>query len=490
MIHGRDDVTHILIVIRLPQQEVNSQFVGFQGDPWISVHIDDLRPTSEVTVIPEQALNAFISELFIGRLNERKERLEGQDNYMEADNYESEHMSDTVSYHSEDMSDDSSSSSSSSDEESDKLESLPLPSIASLEVTNKMDTESFEPLFKAPEVASKDDAQHVGTTSNMMNVEDIEDEQLYDQSLRNLAVPQIEQMQTEELNLLNTEAEISQPLGGLAQDSLTARENVSSEIAMDEHSIDEDAHVSEVSPAVVMSIPRPPEQEADTALERILLEKAKENRPFHPQHRRLQGRVQAAVSMLKDSQRDRAVLRIQRLMALIPKTPPENLGKLCLLCSHNLILYTDETAFYGLLVKLIHSALKQREELRIGERDWVLTEAMSGRKLQNGGTFRNVLARRIDEVVTPFFAEIIAHADQNCNLDLLDPKNLDSPIARFWLQMFNLTGGRIDFSSLAKGKTTIKIEFYSRLPFSWFVWEVVNAQGANVRGAYWHLMCK
>ncbi len=382
MIHGRDDVTHILIVIRLPQQEVNSQFVGFQGDPWISVHIDDLRPTSEVTVIPEQALNAFISELFIGRLNERKERLEGQDNYMEADNYESEHMSDTVSYHSEDMSDDSSSSSSSSDEESDKLESLPLPSIASLEVTNKMDTESFEPLFKAPEVASKDDAQHVGTTSNMMNVEDIEDEQLYDQSLRNLAVPQIEQMQTEELNLLNAEAEISQPSGGLAQDSLTARENVSSEIAMDkhsidedahvyevspavvmsiprppeqeadtspsgglaqdsltarenvsseiamdEHSIDEDAHVSEVSPAVVMSIPRPPEQEADTALERILLKKAKENRPFHPQHRRLQGCVQAAVSMLKDSQRDRAVLRIRRLMALVPKTPPENLGK-------------------------------------------------------------------------------------------------------------------------------------------------------------------
>ncbi len=119
----------------------------------------------------------------------------------------------------------------------------------------------------------------------------------------------------------------------------------------------------------------------------------------------------------------------------------------------------------------------------IGERDWVLTEAMSGRKLQNGGTFRNVLARRIDEVVTPFFAEIIAHADQNCNLDLLDPKNLDSPIARFWLKLFNLTGGRIDFSSLAKGKTTIKTEFHCRLPFSWFVWEVVNAQGANVRGA-------
>ena len=353
-IHGRGDVTHILIVIRLPQQEVNSQFVGFQGDPWISVHIDDLRPTSEVTVIPEQALNAFISELFIGRLNDRhvssawdeigdetvhqhpQKELDGQDNYMEADNYESEQMSDTVG---ENMSDNSSSS---SDEEAGVWESLQLPS---LEVANKMDT---EPLFKVPEVASKDNSLHVDTASIMMNVEDVEDEQLYDQTLKNLALPQIEQMQTDELDLLSEEAEISQPSGGLVQDSLTARENVPSETAMDENSIEEDAHISDVSPAVVTSIPTypgPPEQEADTSLEQSLLEKARESRPFHPQHRRLQGRVQAAVSMLKDSQRDRAVLRIQRLMALIPKTPPEKLGKcgICLLCSH---LFCAQTRQY------------------------------------------------------------------------------------------------------------------------------------------------
>ena len=69
-IPGRNDVTHVLFVIRLPQQEVKSQFVGFQGDPWISVHIDDLRLTSETTVIPEQALITKISELFIGEFEE------------------------------------------------------------------------------------------------------------------------------------------------------------------------------------------------------------------------------------------------------------------------------------------------------------------------------------------------------------------------------------------------------------------------------------
>ena len=70
-IQNRDSgVTHVLFMVRLPPQEVKSHFVGFQGDPWISVHIDDLRQTSKVTVIPEQAITAKLSELFIGAIEE------------------------------------------------------------------------------------------------------------------------------------------------------------------------------------------------------------------------------------------------------------------------------------------------------------------------------------------------------------------------------------------------------------------------------------
>ena len=61
--------THVLFIVRLPPQEVRSNFVGFQGDPWISAHIDDIRQTSEATVIPNVAISATISELFIGRLD-------------------------------------------------------------------------------------------------------------------------------------------------------------------------------------------------------------------------------------------------------------------------------------------------------------------------------------------------------------------------------------------------------------------------------------
>ena len=65
-IQHRVGVTHVLFIINLPHQVSSSSFVGFQGDPWISYHIDDLRPTSGNTIEPLQAISATISELFIG----------------------------------------------------------------------------------------------------------------------------------------------------------------------------------------------------------------------------------------------------------------------------------------------------------------------------------------------------------------------------------------------------------------------------------------
>ena len=65
-IQNRDGVTHVLFIINLPHQVSSSSFVGFQGDPWISCHIDDLRPTSSDTIEPLHAIAMNISELFIG----------------------------------------------------------------------------------------------------------------------------------------------------------------------------------------------------------------------------------------------------------------------------------------------------------------------------------------------------------------------------------------------------------------------------------------
>lgn len=63
----KEQITHILFVIHLPQQVANSSFVGFQGNPWVSSHIDDLRPTTDKVVSASEAIGLTISELFLGR---------------------------------------------------------------------------------------------------------------------------------------------------------------------------------------------------------------------------------------------------------------------------------------------------------------------------------------------------------------------------------------------------------------------------------------
>lgn len=62
----RELITHVLFVIHLPRNIASSSFVGFQGDPWISFHIDDLRPSIQSFIPLGEAIKMSISELFLG----------------------------------------------------------------------------------------------------------------------------------------------------------------------------------------------------------------------------------------------------------------------------------------------------------------------------------------------------------------------------------------------------------------------------------------
>lgn len=114
-------ITHVVFIIHLTHHQEKSLFVGFQGDPWISVHIDDLRPTSECSITPHQAMGSSISQLFLGNraateviipMDVSEEGDEGfnreepmdelpfhsvEDNEMEVEEHHSEAMSDTSS---------------------------------------------------------------------------------------------------------------------------------------------------------------------------------------------------------------------------------------------------------------------------------------------------------------------------------------------------------------------------------------------------------
>ncbi len=335
VIRGREDIdtiTHILFVIRLPQQEIKSQFVGFQGDPWISVHIDDLRSTSEVTVIPEQALNACISELFIGQLKEKNEEspaLKEQELQQDSSSQSGietggEDSEDEMSHsaeHSQRMNDNDVYS------DPDMSGATPhLPRISSLDEINRMDTEL---LFRVvPEAACRDTALSVDEASNRMEVEDA---QLYDPSLIDVDLLPSEVTQADKLP--NDTMQISFSPSNLTKDFESVLPTSPTHDSIFESSLcPMTAHpVVEVPILDSFEVEEVPCQEEKLIAKRV--RQGKCSGSFHPQHHRLLGCVQAAVAMLKDSLRDRAMHRIQKLMALIPKMHPKELGKLLLCCS-------------------------------------------------------------------------------------------------------------------------------------------------------------
>lgn len=65
-----EQITHVLFIIHLPHQVRNSSFVGFQGHPWISSHIDDLRPSTDHVVSANEAIGLTISQIFLGSNSE------------------------------------------------------------------------------------------------------------------------------------------------------------------------------------------------------------------------------------------------------------------------------------------------------------------------------------------------------------------------------------------------------------------------------------
>ena len=102
------------------------------------------------------------------------------------------------------------------------------------------------------------------------------------------------------------------------------------------------------------------------------------------------------------------------------------------------------------------------------------------RNLQTGGTFKNVLARKLDEVTVPIFAEIIAFLDHNYNLSLLQAKTPGTPLAQFWLQIFGSERVKqaLCYQDMV-GRQRVPMRedgFTCQFPFSWLVRELVESQ--------------
>ena len=55
---------HVVFIVQLPRKTGGTNFVGFQGGDWLSVHLDDLRPLKENELSFQSAIQCSISEIF------------------------------------------------------------------------------------------------------------------------------------------------------------------------------------------------------------------------------------------------------------------------------------------------------------------------------------------------------------------------------------------------------------------------------------------
>ncbi|XP_043084874.1 E3 ubiquitin-protein ligase rnf213-alpha-like isoform X2 [Puntigrus tetrazona] len=173
--------------------------------------------------------------------------------------------------------------------------------------------------------------------------------------------------------------------------------------------------------------------------------------------------VQNAVGMLRD-QTDagtRSTKRVEILLMLLDD-------------SENLQGYSAK--FVKALKKRL-SLLMSHDENTISAKSWVSKEALNSDALQEGGTFRHALWRRVQAVVTPFLAQVISIIDRDCNLDILLDRNSDESMRKLWLDIFgDVELLNVPFTSQGNNsEKTILVQNYiavdsnvgCTIPFSW-----------------------
>ncbi|CAH6776517.1 Rnf213 [Phodopus roborovskii] len=86
----------------------------------------------------------------------------------------------------------------------------------------------------------------------------------------------------------------------------------------------------------------------------------------------------------------------------------------------------------------LHVLLKKQEENQVRSlKEWVTREAANQDALQEAGTFRHTLWKRVQGVVTPFLASMISYIDRDGNLELLAQPNSPAWVQDLWMLIFS-----------------------------------------------------
>ncbi|XP_067057901.1 E3 ubiquitin-protein ligase rnf213-alpha-like isoform X3 [Acropora muricata] len=115
---------------------------------------------------------------------------------------------------------------------------------------------------------------------------------------------------------------------------------------------------------------------------------------------------------------DRSTQRIELLLQLLPEDFEES---------------GDKMTFASVLVQRTYHLLKESESKAYNADEWLYSEALSGKGVQEWGTFRKALLKRVYSSVVPVLAEIVALADTDSNLDLM--KDGNPWVSTLWLRI-------------------------------------------------------
>ncbi|XP_069619694.1 E3 ubiquitin-protein ligase RNF213 isoform X2 [Ranitomeya imitator] len=167
--------------------------------------------------------------------------------------------------------------------------------------------------------------------------------------------------------------------------------------------------------------------------------------------------VQNAIGLLRDEENidSRSTRRIEILINLL--STENNLKE----------------SFLKYLKVRLHNMLKSSEKYHAEE--WVIREAADLDALQEAGTFRQTLWKRVQKAVTPFLSHILSIIDCNGNLEILVNDDVENFIKSLWMFFFSdekLLPVSSIFSSqtetiLVKNNMNIAVFGENSLPFSW-----------------------
>ncbi|KAM4663578.1 E3 ubiquitin-protein ligase RNF213-like [Discoglossus pictus] len=170
--------------------------------------------------------------------------------------------------------------------------------------------------------------------------------------------------------------------------------------------------------------------------------------------------IQNAVGMLRDEEQiqSRSTRRIELLIN---------------------ILRTEDSIkadFLKILKVHLYGLLKDQEKNVFNAKEWVVRVALTPDALEEAGTFRRTLWKRIQAAVTPFLAHLLATVDIDANLEILVNPDVQSFLRALWMFIFkdknllnisNLNNSSQTDTILVKNCMNLSLCQGNRVPFSW-----------------------